>query len=131
MERIAEKKKKFRKEYAKIETPRITTKLFRAEFMKRNNNFIGDNLGRIMTPRQLRRNGERILSMLTRLLGDQDGLSSDSEEDSGPHVGGMSQRAVTVARTVHLAAQFRLSLKVFFFCLLGFCIHVSKEKIHK
>jgi len=110
MERIVEKKKKFREEYAKIETPRITTKLFRAEFMKKNRNFIGDHLGDLLTPRQIKRNGDMLLSMFQRLLGDKDD-STDESSDSGPHVGGMSWRAVCVAKTLVAAAKYRMKLR--------------------
>jgi len=110
MERIAEKKKKFREEYAKIETPRVTTKLFRAEFMKKNRNFIGDHLGDLLTPRQIKRNGDMLLSMFQRLLGDRDD-STEEESDSGPHVGGMSWHAVCVAKTLIAAAKFRMKLR--------------------
>ena len=47
-------------------------RLFRAEFMNKNRNYIGENLGRILTPRQLKRNGDMILTMLQRLLGSKD-----------------------------------------------------------
>jgi len=64
----------------------------------------------LLTPRQIKRNGDMLLSMFQRLLGDKDD-STDESSDSGPHVGGMSWRAVCVAKTLVAAAKYRMKLR--------------------
>eukprot|EP00497_Spongosphaera_streptacantha_P003921 TRINITY_DN4666_c0_g2_i1.p3 TRINITY_DN4666_c0_g2~~TRINITY_DN4666_c0_g2_i1.p3 ORF type:complete len:130 (+),score=44.28 TRINITY_DN4666_c0_g2_i1:59-391(+) len=48
-ERSMRKEIEFKKEYAKIDSPRVMTNFFRHEFVRRNALFLNENLPQIMT----------------------------------------------------------------------------------